>query len=376
MSLLPMDNGPLAAILGQSGPSWLTQQARANPFGLGQGGGLRGLLGDPNFALQLLANSGPSPQKRSFGQILGTSALQAQQMGQQQQDSELDRAYRQAQIEAMKTPRGQNEKLVSVIGPDGKPIFARESEAVGKTPYAGGSDSRPSAFIQAYDRYLQGGGKLGVMEFAKEFAASNAQYPYQLGTIAGEETLVPRTNPGVGAPLPTRKLSTLGQEAQAKNVLASAGAAGAETGQSVAKAQFDLPRVEGNVATAIGDIEKLKNHKGLPMITGLSSKIGIVPGTDQAAADALATQVQGQTFLQAFNSLKGGGAITEIESTKAEQAIARLSRAQSTKDYQAALDDLRGVLERGLEKAKKQARATGGEPTKIRKYNPATGRIE
>lgn len=108
MSLLPMDNGPLAAILGQSGPSWLPQQTRANPFGLGQGGGLRGLLGDPNFALQLLANSGPSPQKRSFGQILGTSALQAQQAGQQREQDEIQRRYMEAQIQRMGSPSKEN----------------------------------------------------------------------------------------------------------------------------------------------------------------------------------------------------------------------------------------------------------------------------
>jgi hypothetical protein len=250
---------------------------------------------------------------------------------------------------------GKNRKLTSVIGPDGKPVLMYEDEAVGKTPYAGGSDTRPSAFIQAYDRYLQGGGKLGMMEFAREFAASNAQYPYTVGTVAGEENLIPRTNPVASATPPMRKLSTLDSEANAKNVLASAGAAGSEMGQSVAKAEFDLPRVEANATLAKADIDKLISHPGRKWITGATSLGPIVPGTPQADADALAKKIQGQTFLQAFQSLKGGGAITEVEGQKAEQAIAALSRAQSDEAYVAALKDLKGVLDRGLEKARKQA---------------------
>jgi len=70
-------------------------------------------------------------------------------------------------------------------------------------------------------------------------------------------------------------------------------------------------------------------------------------------------QLQGKTFLQAFESLKGGGQITEVEGKKAEQAIARLSRVQSTEAFVEALLDLYEVIEtaekRALEKAGKQS---------------------
>jgi len=67
--------------------------------------------------------------------------------------------------------------------------------------------------------------------------------------------------------------------------------------------------------------------------------------------------VQGQTFLQAYNYLKGGGAITDIEGKKGEAAIARLNRSQSTEDYRAALDDLSSVLKSGIERMRTQAKA-------------------
>ena len=65
-------------------------------------------------------------------------------------------------------------------------------------------------------------------------------------------------------------------------------------------------------------------------------------------------QLKGKAFLAAFESLKGGGQITEIEGQKAEQAISRLNLAMSEKDYKDALQDLRQVVEQGLQRAKDQ----------------------
>lgn len=116
------------------GPSWLPQGQRQNPFGqgiLGQQGGLMGILGRPetrDLAMSLLANSGYGP-KRSFGEILGTSALQANQLGQQRQEAGLDREYRQAQL-------GQiGAQPTAVMGTDGRPVYVAERDAIGKSPF-------------------------------------------------------------------------------------------------------------------------------------------------------------------------------------------------------------------------------------------------
>lgn len=63
-------------------------------------------------------------------------------------------------------------------------------------------------------------------------------------------------------------------------------------------------------------------------------------------------QLKGQAFLQAYQDLKGGGHITEIEGEKAEQAIVRLSQTQSEKDFANALKDLRDVTAAGARRAK------------------------
>lgn len=62
-------------------------------------------------------------------------------------------------------------------------------------------------------------------------------------------------------------------------------------------------------------------------------------------------QLQGQTFLQAFESLKGGGQITEIEGKKATEAIARLNTVQSPADFRKALQDLKDIVNNAKQRA-------------------------
>lgn len=61
-------------------------------------------------------------------------------------------------------------------------------------------------------------------------------------------------------------------------------------------------------------------------------------------------QLQGNAWLGARALLKGGGAITDYESRKAEAAMARLSRAQGDKEFQAALADLKTAITDGMAK--------------------------
>ena len=66
---------------------------------------------------------------------------------------------------------------------------------------------------------------------------------------------------------------------------------------------------------------------------------------------------QGKNFLTAYQQLKGGGAITEIEGTKAEAAQARLATAQNKEDWDAAMNDLETALRRDMELAQRKVNA-------------------
>jgi hypothetical protein len=91
-------------------------------------------------------------------------------------------------------------------------------------------------------------------------------------------------------------------------------------------------------------------------------------------------QLKGKAFLEAYAALKGGGAITEMEGTKAGQALERMDRSLSEKEFMAAVKDFRDAVDIGMKKLQLNAGVKpGGQsdtaPT-IKKYNPATGRIE
>lgn len=105
-----------------------------------------------------------------------------------------------------------------------------------------------------------------------------------------------------------------------------------------------------DIATAdqlIGLIDKAVEHPGRAAATGLSSLFNPMafPGSDRTDFLTLADQLKGNAFLQAYQSLKGGGQITEIEGKKAEQAQARLNEAQSEEEYLKALQEMRGLVE-------------------------------
>jgi hypothetical protein len=149
---------------------------------------------------------------------------------------------------------------------------------------------------------------------------------------------------------------------EAAAAIASAKATGTEQAKAKVAAQGDLPRVEANASDMRGVLSQLKSHKGLRFILGGYSMAPAVPGTPQADALALWEQVQGKAFLEAFNSLKGGGQITEKEGEKATAAITRMSnRRQSLGGFMKAVKDLEEVVSAGEARARQKAGQGGSQ---------------
>ena len=142
-------------------------------------------------------------------------------------------------------------------------------------------------------------------------------------------------------------------------VAKSSAAGGVFVGQSPAEelaaknAVESAERAPGLIAQAdqtLGLINSIINDPQRANRTGGTALIWGIPGTAGADFDRKVDQLKGQVFLQAFNQLKGGGAITEIEGKKAEQAIARLDRAQSEQGFMDALKDLSDVITLGRQR--------------------------
>ncbi len=148
-------------------------------------------------------------------------------------------------------------------------------------------------------------------------------------------------------------------------------------GESQAKAEANLPKAEASAAAALDLIAQIRAHPGMHGAIGWQGDLPTFPGSKQRDFEVLLNQAKGQTFLQAIETLKGSGQITEIEGQKAQQAIARLERAQSPAAFKRALDD----FEKTIRDALKVQRTTAGQqqapaPSNIRTWNPATGLLE
>jgi hypothetical protein len=128
--------------------------------------------------------------------------------------------------------------------------------------------------------------------------------------------------------------------------VASQGAIGAAQGTAAAM----LPAAMQQAALVDKQITDLEADPALPSVLGTWG--GNTPAIFPAAraVQAKIDQIKSQTFLQGYQMLKGGGAITEIEGLKAERAMARLDQAQSPEDFKAALDDFNAAVQQGVAK--------------------------
>ena len=93
-------------------------------------------------------------------------------------------------------------------------------------------------------------------------------------------------------------------------------------------------------------IDDISKDPNLGSVTGMIQ--GRIPALTQGGTDLVTKidQLKGKAFLRAFETLKGGGQITEREGLAATRAIARLERAQSEPAYKESLAALRSVVER------------------------------
>ena len=140
-----------------------------------------------------------------------------------------------------------------------------------------------------------------------------------------------------------------------------------------AEAQAQRTKLESLISTGqdmVGTIESIVGRPaveggaaGIPANKNLESMIGMfqgrVPPMTQGGEDlkVKVDQLAGSAFLQAFDILRGGGAISEVEGAKATQAIARLSRTQSPEAFKQALNEFADIVRRGIEKSKKDLSA-------------------
>lgn len=132
------------------------------------------------------------------------------------------------------------------------------------------------------------------------------------------------------------------------------------------QAQLDLPQAKSNAEYTKGLIDELISHPGLSDVVGVPGLAKFLPGTKAQGFKSKLEQLQGKQFLEAFQNLKGGGQITEIEGKKATNALAALNEAQSEEDFKKELGKLKTVIDGA--NSRLQQRAGMGQPEQPKKY--------
>lgn len=171
------------------------------------------------------------------------------------------------------------------------------------------------------------------------------------------------------AALPQRNALEV-QLAGQKAAVETAAKATAERQQEAISALPTVLSTSGQIDSLLTDAIK---HPGRATATGMSGQLdprNYLRGTDASDFAVLLDQIKGQAFLQAFQSLRGSGAITEREGQAATNAIARLNTAQSDEAFVKALKDLQQInknaQQRAIEKARGGQAAPQAAPKTIR----------
>jgi len=153
-----------------------------------------------------------------------------------------------------------------------------------------------------------------------------------------------------------------------QNRIAEAKAVGEFFGKNKAAAAAALPSAIATATQTINLIDDMvgkpeikdKNGKVIQQATkpraGFNEYVGFtllpgqrfIEGSDAASFELRQKQIEGKAFLEAFETLRGGGSITEKEGEKGAAAIMRMNKASSKEEYITAARELQDVLRSGI----------------------------
>lgn len=142
------------------------------------------------------------------------------------------------------------------------------------------------------------------------------------------------------------------------------------TAASQAQAFIGLPALEQTTAEVMQAVQLVRNNPNLAGVLGKEHGL-IDPNNSPVATLAAYSQdqvdlmndieyLQSTIFMQAFESLKGAGPITEKEAEAGLKAVANLRRTSSPEAFARQLDIIEGKLARTMETARREA---GLEPS-------------
>lgn len=263
-----------------------------------------------------------------------------------------------------------------------------EIQRLGNNPdairqWAAGVTLEADKLLPKFEKFDQGGAVVTgtVNPLTGKFEAGTA---FQKSMAPGEAERIGLERQRVG--LEGRRVAVLeeNQRREADPAFQQRMAGAKAVGEAIAKgdvaAQQALPQIIDRAEEGVRLIDELvgkrdsktgqllkgeKPHPGFEGAVGQNYLAGapywkVVSGTDAGDFAARFDQIKGASFLEAFQALKGGGAITEKEGQKGTDAINRMSLAQSEKEFVRAAMDLQNVIRKGVANAQSRAARAGG----------------
>jgi hypothetical protein len=141
-------------------------------------------------------------------------------------------------------------------------------------------------------------------------------------------------------------------------------------GEDIATVRKNQGKSEDNADYLLTKTTELVNHPGFETSVGaqgasylfgaldtpLLPQLGGGPARDWAARFK---EIQGQQFLQAIETMRGTGSISEAEGKAAQAAIARMSQSQTETEFKTAVKDFQDIIKRGVDRTRSKL---GQEP--------------
>jgi hypothetical protein len=248
------------------------------------------------------------------------------------------------QMELVREPSPQTSQ-----GPEiqklGNQIVERQADGGWKVVFEGSSEAETARAFQGFIDANTGEQMVVMSDGRAQGTGRTAYIPPQLSNVGGVPVAVDKRT------LATSELAPIADVAGNRAAVASAEVQGKAQGQ----AAFDLPTVEQRASLAINSIADLKS-RNIGQRFGMQGKLYAIPGTDGADVQGLINQIVSQAFLNAFDQLKGGGAITETEGRAATAAVTRLQNQDITVgEALKAMDELQRYYQKGIQIARQKS---------------------
>ena len=282
--------------------------------------------------------------------LMEIQKYQQEEMRMRQAEEERARQA-QAMQELMSTMDPKEAQIAAVLGPKYVEQMLQQRMQTGRLP---------AANIQEYEAAKAGGFQGSFMDYMNSKINRPVSPNYQaIPTAEGMQVFNTRTGRVEG----TQGMPPAQFNPALQGQIAASRAEGTATGESTAASKLNLSSYLDSSEAMLSKVAELIRHPGMPAAVGapsLGKAMTLVPGTEASNFMARLEEVKGGQFLEAFNTLKGGGAITQTEGQKATQAISRMSTSQDEKEFVTAANEFMDIVRKGMERA--QAKASGSAP--------------